>query len=286
MSSATGYTTLEHLKRSLNNGELPVMMPVAEKAKAFIDPAFVLGQGGLQEDERRGLRCPVKGCGGHYHSLAHHWRLKHRRTIGPLAVLRVALGLHPTRALSSKASQVRRSSASKAKSNQFWKARKPMAGVPLTAEKLEGRRLAAEAIEVRNLRNQCDAQMRKRYFDARDRVGREPTLADLGGSFRHAVDRHYGSINAFRATVGIEPIYNYVCADSDVLAALEAWHKAHGRLPTTEEVRERDRTPYLPTRDTILRVFGVSAWAVAMSHVAWLLGIDDPMYSPKSKEAA
>jgi hypothetical protein len=131
--------------------------------------------------------------------------------------------------------------------------------------------------------------MRKRYDDCRVRVRRPPTAQDLGGSFMGTVARYYGTLNAFRATIGVSevaPLTKRSPSEDDVVAALEAWYKAHKRLPLRADVAAIDRTPYLPGYETILRALSIQSWPVAMSHVAWLLGIDDPNYSPKKREAA
>jgi len=289
--TATGYTTLEHLKRSLNNGELPVMTPVAEKAKAFIDPAFVLGQGGLQEDSKRGLRCPVRGCGGFHHNLASHWTRQHAKTIGPVAVLREVLSLKPKTPLWSAAARSRASENVGPQLRARWpkmRSKTPTRQSPVFVEKrIAAYTASVNSMETRNLRNSCDAQLRKRYNDCRDRLGREPMMSEFDNSFQFAVQRHYGSLNAFRATIGISAMHGKRPSGEDnVLAALEAWHKAHGKLPNVKEAMSVDRTPYLPSPPTILRTLGIGSWPVAMSHVAWLLGIDDPNYSPKKSEAA
>lgn len=289
--STTGYTTLEHLKRSLNNGELPVMTPLSEKAKRLIDQRFVLGDGGLQEDVRRGLRCPAKGCGGYFHNLAKHWASKHGKTIGPTATLREVLSLKPATPLWS---STFRSKMADVQSPQLKsRVRALAAAAPrkqdpgFVAKRMEARRASTNSMEARNLRNSCDAQMRKRYNDCRDRLGREPTMRDFDRSFEYAVARHYGSINAFRAAIGVAPVYGKpFIPEDDVVASFDAWRKAHGRLPTIAEAAMVDRTPYLPSVPKVFRTFGVKSWPVAMSHVAWLLGFDDPNYSPKQREAA
>lgn len=70
--------------------------------------------------------------------------------------------------------------------------------------------------------------------------------------------------------------------ESEAVARLREWQQASGRLPTAVEARP----PSLPQYRTILKALGAKSWPVAMSHVAWLLGIEDPNYSPKPMEKA
>lgn len=67
------YTSLVRAKQELNGG-VPPLTPLTEEAKKYMDPDLVPGMGILNEDDDKGLQCPVEGCGKWYSRLDAHLR--------------------------------------------------------------------------------------------------------------------------------------------------------------------------------------------------------------------
>lgn len=275
------YTSLTRLKQSLNGGELPPMTPLTEEAKKLIDPAFVEGMGGLIEDEKKGLRCPVRGCGKWTHSLSMHWRRRHFLTIGPVGVLRDILEIPGVPLLSRhararyKAASINRRPPRPCKANSH--------SVSAVKKRGAARVANARSMNHRNGRKVCDKQMAERYMAVRGKVGREPTRTDADihdPGLSWAALEYYGGWNAFRSTIS-DRISKRGYTVDDILVSMRSYWDCHGRLPELPQVRDPDRRPLIPSAGAILKTLEMTSWPKAMSHVAWLLGVQDPNYSPK-----
>lgn len=270
------YTSLTLIKQSLNGGELPPMTPLTDQAKKLIDPDFVEGMGGLVEDPEKGLRCPVKGCGKWVHSLATHWRYSHGKTVGPVGVLREALSIPKSVSLLS----------ARARENHRRAPQRGVARDPrMRSQGFPPVRVGSPATMMeRNLKNTCDAQMAARYAALTAKFGRDPGFGDVmreDSKLVRAAAKFYGSWGAFKAAMGDRERRNGMTGD-EAVACLKAWYDVHGRLPTLFEIDNPTELPLLPESRKILRAFRAKSWAKAMSHTAWLLGIEDPHYPKRS----
>lgn len=293
------YTSLTRLKMAMNGGMLPPMTPVPEKSLALIDPAFVPGQGALCEDEERGLRCPIRGCGKYFHRLSSH--ISSRAHTVSVREVRSALGIPQTVSLMSRrarenASRGRKSpAAQEAFAKTRSRLRDPRRGV---RARTASWRASKASMMARNLADRCVTQLAHKVIDLGNRLGREPNsvefAAEYGEGLLYHVCETFGSWNAAKAHVGMKVVrYGRGGVPREaVLEALAAWYERHGRLPSTQDYKKRERVPWLPGRAAILRVFGADSWAEAMRRAASVLDIYGgpyglpPLHTPVAAVAA
>lgn len=275
------YTSLKHAKMAMNGGHLPPMTPLGETAKRFIAPEQVLGMGGLIEDKQKGLRCPVRGCTSYRHRLATHLNQWHGG-LGGAAAVRAALDIPPGVSLCSTAMRQKNKAAARAAYEQRLRSGLPKPQPPRPAN--AGRPFT---MHTRNFRNTCEAQIFNRLLDLAHRNhGTTPTLrqATLAYSrgFVSSIMKLYGSWNGALAhfNFATRKPYGQRTPEADIYAAFEPYARRHGRLPTHHEATDPARTPLVPVPETVCNALGVKSWPLAMSRVAFVLGIDDPRYSP------
>lgn len=291
------FTSLTALKMAMNGGEVPPMTPLTERAKKLIDPEFTIGMGAFREDETKGLQCAVRGCGGFYHNLGKHLDMAHKAAGGRQAVL-AALELPKTTRLSSQASVARRRQSN---SRQLVRAtarahEMRSSGVlgPHPRRK-HGQRnsVKAELMGVRNHRNVCEAQVRKFVVDLSVQLGRSPSIREgrklIGDNWVKRVLRVYGTWHNAVTMAGLKPHRPSRKEFNDhqrelALAALRAWYKAHGDLPSSEDAWRGDQLPLLPHRDSIMRGLKTDSWYEAMRRAAALLNIRGGRYGLPEKQ--
>lgn len=283
------YTSLTRLKMAMNGGELPPMTPLPESALVAIDPAFTIGGnglGGLVEDEAKGLRCPVRGCGRWYHQITHHLDRSHAEE-GGAARVRELLEIPASASLISTrlrekfvANNERRDSAA---ALATWRTLHPGETARMArasrAVRVAGVRHTSRTVGFKNLLDSCPQQLAHKLIDLHKKLGRSPCAdegrAEYGPGFVSAVQRVYGSWNNAKAQVGLErwKTSKQRWSQAAVLEALNAWYEVHGSLPSSLAIRRRRSTPVMPSKSAILSRFNTSSWPEAMRRAAALLNI-------------
>lgn len=282
------YTSLIRLKISLNNGVLPPMTPLTERAKKFIDPAFTPGMGALNEDVFKGLQCPVRGCGRWFHRLYQHLAYTHRN-IGGCDAVRRALDIPATVSLAScwqRALGVEHLRAVQAAGR--WH---PMHGNSSSRGRRSDGREAQKSMVYRNIRDRCTAQVTHRLADLANKIGRSPSETEFAVEYGLALARHcksvFGSWNSFLAQCELpqrrgSPRWSL----EGLLAAYGAYYDAHHSLPSFHQAHAPTRTPLIPMYETVYRVLGTRSWPEAMRRVAAALGIVGGRYGLPAQERA
>lgn len=300
------YTSLVRLKQAMNGGTLPPMVPLTGAARALCDPAFLAmvgGMGGLDEDDTRGLRCAVRGCGKFYHSLETHIRFIHPE-VG-VDGLRNVLGIPSAASLLSHRERARRA----AHINRVRSEKTPeqvarfvvARDAALARHGERGRREARGAktratIGAKNLRNRCAAQLSHRIIDLHHDLRREPIWTDFidryGAGCFDEVIRTFGTWSNALSQCGLAS-YQQRRSDpaarrSRALDALAAWHNVHGTLPTLTTIQRGKTTPALPAERTIRRALGgeQKKWSDVMFEVAAILGIHGGRYGLPERKTA
>ena len=290
---ATLYTSLTRLKMAMNDGSLPPMTPLTQKALAVLDPASTPGMGALTEDADRGLKCPVIGCDAWRHGLTAHIDSAHP-DVGSAGVKRL-LEIPPTARLVSLSLSAQRSSS--APRSNVGAIRLRGAGLrQRVAKTARTRKSNAQLMGTRNLRDTCEAQLRHKLIDLQHKIGRSPSendaRAELGEGFVGKVARVYGSWNATKAHFGLQQYSKRTGKSGEysrqsVLEGLSAYHEAHGTLPRYEHARNPARAPIIPAIPTILKALGTTSWPEAMRRAASLLNIYGGRYGlPESARGA
>lgn len=291
------YTSLVRLKQELNGGELPPMTPVPEDVQHIISPSFTIGLGGLMEDEGRGLRCPVRGCGKWFHSLTPHLNTAHAR-IGGAESVRRALSIPYSAGL---VSQKRRESMADIMRTTHRRGRIDTAAA---AENLKrhharpgasrnARRVAAESIRTVNswnLKDMCVAQVNKKLLGLSQQLRRTPTNHEaaeiISPGFVWRVMEVYGSWNNALLHLNLKLNKRRYHSSDEVLEALRAYHDMNGTLPSAKEADRATRTPIIPSKDTILRSFKAATWPEAMRRAAAFLNIYGGRYGLPERKAS
>lgn len=277
------YTSLSRLKEAMSGNALPAMTPLPSEALQIIEPDFTPGLGSLEEDERNGLRCPVRDCGEYHHSLRKHLNSKHAGIGGANAVLG-ALSIPKTAVVVSK--RMRHGMKAARKGN-----RAPHADIKANATRsvqltrAETLRETVKSVQWRNARNTCEAQVKQKMAELRIAIGHVPDQAEAlswdTNWVRRAI-RIYGSWNAVKALCGMPIKFRGGAhnkrSQSYVLEVLRLWHEANGDLPTRAEALEPIREPMTPAPTTILRAMETGSWVTAMQKVARLLHIESARY--------
>lgn len=267
------YTSLTRLKMSMNNGELPPMTPLSERALRLIDPAFTIGMGALVEDSERGLRCPVRGCGEYKHHLSKHISHCHR-SIGGSGAIRDALGISANVPLMSP-------SAREALRKLQVGRRGHLRGGSIPGRVFPPRQRLKASINSRNMLDRCEAQVLYKLVTLQARIGRSPTMdeaaAEYGKNWPHLLKTLYGSWNAAKGACGLTQIprggQNKQYDGDSVLESLGLWYKSHGELPEQSDAKKRERVPVLPAPASIYKAMKTPVWGIAMQRAASLLNI-------------
>lgn len=273
------YTSLTQLKMAMNGGHVPPMTPVPVEIQKYIDPAQTIGMGALIEDEKKGLRCPVRGCDKWQHALTNHLNKKHRGIGGAAAILRW-LSIPEGTSLVSRAAKKRFRAGQAASYNASDPAHpgrlnlpRGLGNDPISAKK---RSDAARSIHTLNHSNNCPAQVSHRLIDLEHKLRRAPLMEDaekeFGRAFVKSVLKVYGSWNSAKVQCGLEVHTNGYTKDA-IYVALEQWVRRHGRLPTYHEAKNPQRTPIIPAPGAILHTLNEQSWSLAMSHLAFVLGV-------------
>jgi hypothetical protein len=274
------YTSLVRLKQAMNGGELPPMTDIPEAVQSFIDPALTIGLGAFEEDAELGLRCPVRGCGEYFHALTRHLDDSHA-DVGGAARVREALQITRGPSLTSQVARKRRSDSSRRIVREAGKER--FANKLRAAQGPRGRRRAGKYASLagfRNLRNNCDAQMRAKLDALATKLGRSPsindTIAEYGESLVAAIKRVYGSWDNAKAQWGFATLEGgkparHTC--EAVLRGIRAFHAMHGRLPMVQEADNPTRAPLICCGKATRRALGAATWLDAMERAAALLEV-------------
>jgi len=260
---------------AMNDGRLPPMTPVPEKATDVIDPAFTIGYGALMEDTELGLQCPVRGCGRWFHQLGLHVARSHQ-DIGGLGVVRDKLSIPQSARLISQKMHDRLSSQAKATLVVGNLGAVRAANARSHRKSTQSRRAATLTIGMKNLRDSCPTQLAHKIIDLHHKLGRTPSgreaNAILGQHFTSAVIAVYGTWNNCIAQCGLETrrkASRYTV--ENVLPGLSAYYEMHGTLPYCSTVKYGQLAPLLPCATSILRAFDTDSWPEAMRRAAsWL----------------
>lgn len=262
------YTSIAHTKLALHNGGAPppmVRLPVEWRDR--IDPAAILGLGGLREDRDKGLKCPMKGCDVWRHTLSRHLKAAHGITPGEL---RAALGLPKSIGLASQrahdnASRWQSARVPNAKSIAALEAARGKGG-----KKNKGRRMA---VGIRNLRGTCQAQLGEKLQALAAEAGRSPTRQEainmMGHGFLRAVERTYGTWNAAKRSIGLPQQLRFAhkVTPEMVVSSWGAFHVKHGRFPSQAESDNGTQAPVTPSPNAVRRALGVRTWREAIARV-------------------
>lgn len=279
------YTSLVRLKQSMNGGVLPPMMPVPDAVRWLIDPQFTPGLGALEEDPDRGLRCPIKQCGGYYHRLGNHIAGAHK-WVTPEQVQQI-LDIPTTLSLVSS------SEREKMRSRALTPRRKAVALENLERARRAPRKLktgkgSRTTVHGRNLRDRCRAQVATKLLDLQNEIGRSPSLAEatakLGAGVVDMICETWGSWNAAKASLGLDiyttrhtPHRKQMVREA-AIAGLAEWYRVHGELPSYRDAHRPARTPMIMSVGGILGVFETQSWVEAMRRVAAHLDIRGGRY--------
>lgn len=258
------YTTLVRAKQAISLGHLPPMMELTPEAKAVFDPRFVPGLGGLEEDEEKGLRCPVRGCGNYYQHLGTHLKV-HGITARQFRKLLSIANNVPL--ATGTICRVHRAAAPK-RGTTWKRALRNARRSPRSETKA-----AYRSVGFLNLRDKCNAQVAHKLLDLEHKLGRVPNAAEAmkayGAGFVDACERLYGSwANAQTAVLEkrsasnkFRPTFEH---KEDVIAAMKVFLDAHGRLPTAVE---RGVLPFTPAVPTVEKIFKCR-WSAAIESIA------------------
>ena len=267
------YTTLVMVKMMLNDGSLPPMTPIPEKIRHIINPEYVPGFGALNEDEEKGLQCPV--CGAWKHWLSSHVGNAHQE-IGGARGLRKLMGMPLGMSLLSRSARERTREAHKGRDT------KPMRRGLRNAKRRNGKRRKLTVAE-RNFRNTCHAQLGHFLWDLRNKLGRSPSFREgcaLEPTRARAAIHMYGTWNAAKAAHGLDVVGRYTASSPEaVTAAIAAWVEVRGRLPGAADAQRG--LPWIPPYSTVLRQLKCDSWKGAMRKVAIRLGAYDARYRPE-----
>lgn len=258
------------------------MTPLTEDATKLLDPGFSLGMGALVEDETKGLRCPVKGCGSYHHNLTSHLNKRHPQ-IGAAGV-RSLLSIPTTASLSSGRMRAKISAASR-KGVRGWRG----GTVPPREEWRDKPKPNYRTVGFLNLQDACVSQLALKYTTLQSEIGRQPTENEFVARFGFRLRRHllkaFGGWSNMVAHMGGR-IKKKAWSREEVVESLQTFFGVHGRFPYSSEVNQGRAIPVVPSRGLILDRLGTDSWPIAMSTAAFLLGIDDPRYGPVAPEKA
>lgn len=295
------YTTLTRVKMALNGGVLPPMTALTAQATTLIDPSQTIGMGALMEDEEKGIKCPVRGCPVWAHNIGLHARVAHR-AIGGAPAIRRALDIPPTQSLLSERAHAEFSQ----RARQSVRERQRGPRSPETRARMQERTHASRGIRsrakmsmgARNMRDMCEAQMRKKFADFRSEYGRRPSeleftrmcwreetgappwasqlIRDVYGSWENAV----AQLDVVTAPV------NAILTSEQAVACIRAWWDEWGELPSADDARLRDEFPLLPPQRVLLRALKSESWDEAMRRAASLLNIYGGRYGLPERNGA
>lgn len=292
------FTSAVRIKMALNNGVMPPMTPLSEKAKRVCDPRFVEGMGGLREDERRGLQCPR--CGEWYHRLGHHIANSHPEvgTAGIKEALQIPAGMplisavERARNLSRPARKLTKETAREKQARiASYSSRFAVADRPKRKKAIQkARRLAGRL----NYLDWCEQQITEKLAGLATSLKRVPNIADFQAAYgedaARRVVRLYGSINVLAARFGEGIAPKLLSKDGKfrrdyVLDVLYAWYKKYGELPAERDSMLMSRVPVLPKISYITKALGTANWDSAMQRAAALLNIYGGRYGLSEKMA-
>lgn len=274
------YTSLTRLKMEMNGGVLPPMTPLTQRASVVLDPHFSIGMGGVTEDSTKGLRCPVRGCGKWVHRLGFHANRCHP-DIGGARGLRRLLDIPDNAPLISQANRdkmralmQRRLDAGTMGGRRFGHgthARQNDTG-------WHRRKRNAQSVGVRNLRDTCEAQLKHKFIDLQNKIGRPPVYHEFvsayGSQLTKEIIRTYGTWNNAKGHFGLPLSRSGTrLSSAELLESLRAWYDAHGELPSPLSANRAARMPLLHSVGTYLRAFKTESWPEAMRRAASLLNI-------------
>ena len=279
------YTSLVRLKQALGGGDLPPMTPVPESVHHIIDPEFTIGYGALAEDETKGLRCPVRGCGTWWQQLPRHLNKAHGDIGGAEGVKR-ALDIPYSARLMPKKHRDRIAEASRSNNAVARLHARPSRAAVATSHHRQSTLGAHKTTGAKNLINACRAQLTEKLTDLRDEIGHSPSslesTAKYGAGFVAHVRNTFGTWGNALAQCGLDPVErNRHCKIplDRVLEALRAYYEVHGDLPNAiNGKKQRPETPLMPYDRTIKRVFEATTWPEAMRKAAVMLNIYGGQY--------
>lgn len=272
------YTSLLQLKRVMNNGELPPMTPLTEKAAKVIDPETTIGMGALVEDEEKGLRCPVKGCkgtvrhpDGWFHVLTYHLNKVHDNIGGADGVKKLLDIPLNAKLISSKERARLHDKATKTKPQQYCGRRR---GIFTPHTRKKANRTCSRnrsTTMARNLRDSCEAQLSHRVVDLAHKLGRTPNMreakSEFGCGFVRTCERVYGGWTNTVRHVNLRVANQFKLAIDDVVGMFSEYYKVHGRFPTSG-YSARMVEPPLPSPTTVCKVLGVKTFSEARKKLA------------------
>lgn len=290
------YTSLTRMKQAMNGGRVPPMTPVPESAHHLIDPAFTIGLGAFDEDEEKGIRCPVRGCGRYLHFARRHLNTVHRDVGGAAAVLRV-LSIPQRTSLVSKRAHERLSVTMGAQLRALGRQNAAMACAAARRRASARPREPQErdTVAQKNFRNRCVAQLSHRIIDLHHRIGRSPTEREFANTFgdavTRAVRRTFGTWNNAKAHCGLavysrgRPLTRRYAQRDNVLEGLAAWYDVHRALPSRMDAVNPRRAPFIHSAPTIKKALGTNSWPEAMRIAASLLDIHGGRYGLPARKS-
>lgn len=274
-------------------GTLPPMTEA--RADTIIDPRFTIGDGAFEECERRGLRCPVRGCGKYFHVLSRHLTEAHSDIGGKIAVCDALNIPRMTRLVSAWYTASRKFDWHALADDDPRKVGLRNAQQRVRELVMMGvyeRRYPNKGMEQsgwRDFRNRCEEQMRKPIAALASRLKRPPTMKEVAKEVSEAFAWHlvsiYGNFGAGLKAMGLDawkpgqsPERKKKATREYVLGALRAYYEAHKELPLPRQASNPSRLPLIPCRESIMKGMGVESYPAAMKLVAKELGITTGRY--------
>lgn len=203
------YTSLTRLKMAMNGGELPPMTELKERTQAFLDPRFTPGMGCLEEDEKRGLRCPVRGCGNYYHNLGKHLSAAHY-DVGGAPAIKALLDISQNVSLSTKRARAINSMRHLNRHSDPTAIEARRNGIKKRMRNGGIRRDGRLSIHAKNLRDRCEAQLRTKLDALRLELGWTPSRTEFSEKYSRSLGDHiariYGTWNEFLVQMGYREI--------------------------------------------------------------------------------
>jgi hypothetical protein len=248
------YTNLVRDKLIISGGNHPPMTELTPEALRVFDPEYLPGLGSLTEHPTQGIRCPLRGCGKYFQSLAAHLRRSHPK-LSPVK-LKQLLSLDPGTALcslrsSAKCSEAAISQALGRHGKITLQTRRKM------SISRRSHRTPTESVGYRNQRNACDAQLKDTLIKLCAKLRRTPKMSDVSSRFAQVVTKYHGTWNngllMLTGRKGNSPGRGLRYTREEIRTRVRVFIERTGRVPAQKDFQR----PALPfSYGTLFRHYG------------------------------